>query len=74
MVHLAYSAIQTRYPAEWLLIGSPRLDDKMNLLGGEVLAHSPDRDAIYHRLNEFKGREVAVEFVPGQGDDVALAL
>jgi hypothetical protein len=55
-----------RYPAEWLLISCVEMDDEMNVLKGEVIAHSPNRDQIYDaiatRRTTYSGT-LAVEYV-----------
>ncbi len=68
--------IRRRYAGEWVLIEYDRLDDHLRVVEGRVLAHSPDRDEIYRRLRELKGRKkrLAVEFLGEIPEDVAVML
>jgi alpha-mannosidase len=34
------------YPSEWVLIAYTELDEDLNVIRGEVLAHSPERFAL----------------------------
>jgi hypothetical protein len=45
---LTFTEIQQQYQHEWLLIAYPAIDPKsLQILQGEVLAHSPDIEVIY---------------------------
>jgi hypothetical protein len=71
---LSMETIRDRYRGEWVLIAYTELDDQMQVVRGEVLAHSHDRDEIYRRLLEFKGRQLAVEYVGEVPKDLAVLL
>jgi hypothetical protein len=58
-----------RYPDEWVLIVSPELDEDLNVIRGEVLIHSPDRDEVYNSLSLRKGKPVAIEYCTGKVPD-----
>ena len=57
-----------------MLIAYTELDDEMNVIHGEMLAHSPDRDEIYRSLRSMKGKAVAVEYVGTIPEDLAVVL
>jgi hypothetical protein len=44
------------YPDQWLLIGFTAIDEHLNVIAGEVIAHSLDRDEIYAALDRCKDR------------------
>ena len=47
----AIDTIRRRYTREWLLIAVDELDEATTTpRRGRLLAHSKDRDAVYHRL------------------------
>lgn len=71
---LSIQGMISRYKGEWLLIAYAELDDEMNVIRGEVLAHSPDRDEIYRELLSVKGKSVAVEYAGLIPEDLAVAL
>ena len=46
---LTLEEIKTRYPSQWVLIGEPETDDLLEVVAGEVLSHSHDRDEVDRR-------------------------
>ncbi len=62
------------YIDEWLLIAYTALDVHLNVLAGEVIAHSKDRDEIYAALPECKGKSFAIEHTGLATSDVAYLL
>jgi hypothetical protein len=72
---LTFEQIQQQYSDEWLLIAYKQVDpDTLQVIQGEVLAHSPDRQETYAALALAKGQDVAIEFVGEPQDDVAYTL
>jgi hypothetical protein len=65
------SEIVKRYLGEWLLIEYRELDEGLNVKQGTVVAHSPNKDEIYKRLMETKGKNIAVEYA-GKLPEVAV--
>ncbi|AFZ09727.1 hypothetical protein Osc7112_5500 [Oscillatoria nigro-viridis PCC 7112] len=62
------------YPSEWVLIAYTELDEDLNVLRGEVLAHSPDRDLLYNNALSRKGKSVAIEYTGPIPEDLAAML
>ena len=71
---LTLEEIVSLYPDEWVLIVSPELDEELNVLRGEVLIHSPERDKVYSQLSLRKGRPVAIEYTGSIPEDLAVML
>ena len=72
---LTFEQIQQRYSDEWLLIAYTEVDpDTLQVIQGEVLAHSPDIKEVYKALPIAKGRDAAIEFVGEPQNDVAYIL
>jgi hypothetical protein len=71
---LTLEEIISLYPDEWVLIVSPELDEDLNVIQGEVLAHSPDRDQLYSQLSLRKGKSVAIEYTGLIPEDLAVML
>ncbi len=61
------------YIDEWLLIAYTVLDVHLNVLAGEVIAHSKDRDEVYAALPDLKGRSFTIEHTGLATSDVAAA-
>lgn len=71
---LSIEEMRSQYANEWLLIAYTELDDAMNVIRGEVLAHSIDRDEIYQKLLSTKSKSVAVEYTGAVPDDLVVML
>jgi hypothetical protein len=63
-----------RYHNEWLLIAYTEIDENLNVIRGEVLAHSPSQEEIYNYLPLAKGKAVAFEYVGKIPEDLAFIL
>ncbi|MEG3846176.1 hypothetical protein QT971_02240 [Microcoleus sp. herbarium19] len=60
---LTAAEIRDRYPREWVLIADTESDDLWNVIRGEVLAHSPEREEIDRALTNFKDiRSISIEY------------
>jgi hypothetical protein len=59
---LSLEEIFSLYPSEWVLIAYTELDENLNVIRGEVLAHSPERDLLYNNALSRKGKSVAIEY------------
>jgi hypothetical protein len=55
-------------------IGEPVLDPSFNVISGEVMAHSPSRDEIYHQLAQVPAKRVSVEYAGAVPADLVVAL
>lgn len=42
--------IKAQYPEEWVVINNPQVDDSLEVLAGEVVCHSPDRDELHEKI------------------------
>jgi hypothetical protein len=72
---LTFQQMKRRYAGEWLLVRRAETDDELNLLAGEVLAHSADRDEVYRKLLSEKPRGcVAIEFGGPPPEDLSVML
>ncbi len=67
--------IRKCYQGEWVLIEYTKLDDDLNVVDGEVIAHSPNREEIYQAQMRLQGKSLAVEYlgeIPEQEDLVVI--
>lgn len=71
---MTWSEIEEQYEGQWVLIAYQELDEDLNVVQGEVLAHSPDRDTIYQELLRLNGQKVAIEYVGEVPEDLAVVL
>jgi hypothetical protein len=59
---LTVEEINARYPNEWVLLGEPKTDRSLNVLGGLVLWHSVDREEVYRKAAELHPKRSAFLF------------
>jgi len=57
-----------------VLIAYTELDEDLNVIRGEVLAHSPEGDLLYNNLLSRKGKSVAREYTGPISEDLAAIL
>jgi hypothetical protein len=51
-----------RYAGQWVLIEYRQLDEQLNVIEGEVIAHSPEKEEIYRLLLGTTGKNIAIEY------------
>ncbi len=71
---ITFQQMKERYPDQWLLVACAETDAEMNVVRGEVLAHSANRDDVYGQLLDVKGKTVAIEFTGEIPEDLAVML
>ena len=66
--------IETEFDSEWVLIRNPLTNEKLEVLSGEVLHHSKDRDEVYRKAVALRPKRSAMLFtgqIP-EGTEVVL--
>ena len=71
---LSFAEMKRRYEGEWLLTVHTTLDKNLEILTGEVWAHSPDVDVIYQALSLAQGIEASIEYMGQVPADFAAIL
>ncbi len=72
---LTIEEIRRRYPHEWVLIAEVESDEQWNVIRGEVLAHSPEREEIDKALIAFENvKSLAIEYTGPVPQDYAVLL
>ena len=71
---MSLQEMRERYCGQWVLVGYEELDDDLNVLQGEVLAHSPDKDQVYRQLMAMRGKKISVEYMGEVPEDLAVVL
>ena len=66
--------IEARFDSEWVLLGDPVTDRTLNVRSGRILAHSPDRDAVYRRAATLKPKRFAVLYTGVTPEHTAVNL
>lgn len=71
---ISFNEIKRRYDGNGVLIAHTALDRNLEVLEGEVIAHSSDVDTIYRSLSLVKGREASIEYIGQAPEDFAAIL
>ena len=67
--------IRLYYPNEWVIIADTESDANFNVIQGQVLAHSPERDTIDQALMDYSQMpSLAIEYTGAISDDYAVML
>ncbi len=66
--------IKSRFDSEWILLGDPRTDEALNVLGGKVLHHSKDRDEVYRKAVSLRPQRSAMVYTGEIPEDTAVVL
>ena len=68
---LSLGEIRQCYPNQWVLVIEPKLDDDLNLMEGEVVYHTSDKEDLYNHLYLSGEHSSALEYT---GDDSEIGL
>ncbi|NET89562.1 MAG: hypothetical protein F6K45_15975 [Kamptonema sp. SIO1D9] len=60
---ISFAEMQHRYDGEWLLIAPKEVNEELQVIKGEVLVHSPNRDEVYKALETLEEQPLAIEYV-----------
>lgn len=71
---MTFEEMQNRYNGEWLLIAYTSVDDNLQIIKGEVLAHSQNKEDIYKTLEAVKEQPLAIEYVGQVPENLAFIL
>jgi hypothetical protein len=77
ITRLTIDQMHDRYPNQWLLVANTKTDENLELLEGEVIAHSIDCDQIYTAIaRERKTRtgNLSIEYTGTIPDNFAFIL
>jgi hypothetical protein len=66
--------METDFPDEWILVGDPRTDDKLEVIEGTVIHHSKDRDEVYRRAVALRPKRSAILFTGHMPANTAIVL
>ena len=69
---MTWVEICQQYPGQWVLIEYQKLDAQLNVVEGEVVAHSPTKEELYKQLLQTKGKDIAIEYSGGLPQDLAV--
>jgi len=68
---MTWEEIRKQYAGQWVLIQYHELDEHLNVITGEVVAHSPAKEEIYRQLLKTTGQNIAIEYAGALPQDLA---
>jgi len=71
---LTWEEIKRHYPDEWVLIDFSELDTTLQVVQGEVVAHSPHKEDMDKKLLELENERLAIEFTGEMPEEPAYLL
>ena len=71
---MTWEEIRKQHEGQWVLIRYHQLDEHLNVLEGEVVAHSPEKEELYRQLLQTTGQNIAIEYAGEFPQDLAVML
>jgi uncharacterized pyridoxal phosphate-containing UPF0001 family protein len=71
---MTFEKIQQKYHGEWVLIAYIETDKNLQVVKGEVLAHSVNQEEIYQALESAQDKPLAIEYIGQVPEDIAFIL
>jgi hypothetical protein len=69
---LTLEQIRQQYPQQWVLIADPELDENLEVIRGEIVFTTPNKEELYQHLSLCKNRNSALEYTGECNDAVVL--
>ena len=74
MQEMTIGEMESAFDLEWVLVGDPITDEGHNVVQGEVLHHSKDRDEGYRKGLELRPKRLAFLYLGRPRPGTAIAL
>lgn len=71
---MKWTVIKKKFEDQWVLLEVTKVDENFNVLDGEVLAHSKDKDEIYQKLLKIRPKEFSIEYTGDVPEDLAVVM
>lgn len=71
---LTISEIESQFSGEWILVVDPQVDENLEVLSGQVVCHSKDRDEVYRAAVAHQGGDLAILFNGEQPPNTAIMI
>ncbi|MCR4292508.1 MAG: hypothetical protein NUV76_06510 [Candidatus Kuenenia sp.] len=66
--------ILKKHRNEWVLIECKQVDENFEIIEGEILYHSKDKNEVYKKLLELRPKNYAIEYTGKIPEDLAVML
>lgn len=71
---LSLAEIHERFDSEWVLLKNPEVDENLQIIKGEVVCHSKDRDKVYERAIALRLEHSATLYTGTMPANTAIVL
>ncbi len=71
---LTMKQLEARYSGEWVLLVNPVHNKQMEVIKGEMVFHSKNRDEVYKRAHERRDPHTAIFYVGKLPEDLVVVL
>lgn len=71
---MKWENIKKTFKDQWVLIEVEKVDESFNIIEGEVLAHSKDKDEVYQKLLQTRPKEFSIEYTGVIPEDLAIVM
>ena len=69
---MKWDEIKEAFKDEWVLVQVEKVDESFNVIEGEVLAHSKDKDQVYQKLLQIRPKQFSIEYTGEIPEDLAV--
>ena len=73
-VIMTLTEIEKECDGEWILLENPYEDERQQVAGGKLLAHSKNRDEVYAKAMELRPKNSAVLYMGPMPDNIWINL
>ena len=71
---MTMAEMKNRFDSEWVLVGDPEFNEQMELVRGQVLFHSRDKEEVYRKDREIHPRSAAYVYTGPPPENVLINL
>ncbi len=71
---MKWENIKKTFKDQWVLIEVEKVDESFNVVEGEVLAHSKDKNEVYQKLLQIRPKEFSIEYTGDIPEELAIVM
>jgi hypothetical protein len=71
---MKWENIKKTFKDQWVLIEVEKVDESFNVVEGEVLAHSKDKNEVYQKLLRIRPKEFSIEYTGDIPEDLVIVM
>jgi len=71
---MRWEEIKDTFKDQWVLVRVDKVDESLNVVEGEVLAHFKDKDEVYKKLLQIRPNEFLIEYTGVIPEHLAVVM